>query len=184
MSDAIAKHKESFPSKEDYDGAITALLRLQDTYQLQPSAFVQGKLPGSVPSPKMHLSEVYDVGRHAYLNSDMFYTKSWMDETLKLYHAGNELEDVNLFDIYDHLSFSEYKVIFYCEVFFDCCHEYASFAIPVTHVYSVRSVKMYNCSSRKYPYPPHGEHFCFRPSTPPEFPFQGFLVTPPPPPPG
>ncbi|XP_073251115.1 prolyl 4-hydroxylase subunit alpha-1-like isoform X1 [Porites lutea] len=109
VSDAIAKHKESFPSKEDYDGAITALLRLQDTYQLQPSAFVQGKLPGSVPSPKMHLSEVYDVGRHAYLNSDMFYTKSWMDETLKLYHAGNELEDVNLFDIYDHLSFSEYK---------------------------------------------------------------------------
>ena len=144
MSDAIAKHKESFPSKEDYDGAITALLRLQDTYQLQPSAFVQGKLPGSVPSPKMHLSEVYDVGRHAYLNSDMFYTKSWMDETLKLYHAGNELEDVNLFDIYDHLSFSEYKVIFYCEVFFDCCHEYTSFAIPVTQLYSVnvRSVKM------------------------------------------
>ena len=83
----------------------------------------------------MHLSEVYDVGRHAYLNSDMFYTKSWMDETLKLYHAGNELEDVNLFDIYDHLSFSEYKVIFYYEdSIFDSCHEYTSFAIPITHV--------------------------------------------------
>ena len=124
VSDAITKHKESFPSKEDHDGAIAALLRLQDTYQLQPSAFVQGKLPGSVPSPKMHLSEVYDVGRHAYLNSDMFYTKSWMDETLKLYHAGHELEDVTLFDIYDHLSFSEYKVIFYYEVFFHSFHEY------------------------------------------------------------
>ena len=175
MSDAIAKHKESFPSKEDYDGAITALLRLQDTYQLQPSAFVQGKLPGSVPSPKMHLSEVYDVGRQAYLSSDMFYTKSWMDETLKLYHAGNELEDVNLFDIYDHLSFSEYKVIF--------CYD-TSFAVPVTHV----QCKCYNIvwfqKISKPPPPPYRGHFCFRPSAPFEFPFQGVLVTPPPPLPG
>ena len=28
---------------------------------------------------------------------------------------------------------------------------------------------------------PHGEHFCFRPHTPLEFPFQGVLVIPPPP---
>ena len=141
MSDAIAKHKESFPSKEDYDGAITALLRLQDTYQLQPSAFVQGKLPGSVPSPKMHLSEVYDVGRHAYLNSDMFYTKSWMDETLKLYHAGNELEDVNLFDIYDHLSFSEYKVILKCFLIVVMNTPVLQFQLLMYSV-NVRSVKM------------------------------------------
>lgn len=109
VSDAITKHKEAFPVKEDYDGAITALLRLQDTYQLQPSTFTQGKLPGSVPSPKMGVSEVYDVGRHAYLNSDMFYTRAWMEETLKLYNKNNDPEDINLFDIYDHLSFSEYK---------------------------------------------------------------------------
>lgn len=110
LIDAIAKHKESFPGKEDYDGAITALLRLQDTYQLQPSSFTQGRLPGSVPSPEMDVSEVYDVGRHAYLNSDMFYTKTWMEETLTLYKKQDDHKDVNLFDIYDHLAFSEYKV--------------------------------------------------------------------------
>ena len=110
MVDAIAKHKEAFPAKEDYDGAITALLRLQDTYQLQPSSFSQGKLPGSVPSPKMGVSEVYDVGRHAYINNDMFYTKTWMEETLNLYNKHYDPEDVILFDIYDHLAFSEYKV--------------------------------------------------------------------------
>jgi len=110
VSDAITKHKEAFPGKEDFDGAITALLRLQDTYQLQPSAFALGKLPGSVQSPKMTVGEVYDVGRQAYLNSDMFYTKTWMEEALKQYNKQNESEDVRLFDVYDHLAFSEYKV--------------------------------------------------------------------------
>jgi len=111
LTDAIGKHKEAFPAKEDYDGAIAALLRLQDTYQLQPSSFTQGKLPGTVLSPKMDVSEVYDVGRHAYLNSDMFYTKTWMEETLKMYNKQNDDDDdVNLFDIYDHLAYSEYKV--------------------------------------------------------------------------
>lgn len=110
VSDAITKHKEAFPGKEDFDGAITALLRLQDTYQLHPSSFALGKLPGSVQSPKMTVGEVYDVGRHAYLNSDMFYTKTWMEEALKQYSKQNETEDVRLFDVYDHLAFSEYKV--------------------------------------------------------------------------
>ena len=110
LLDVIANHKEAFPGKEDYDGAIAALLRLQDTYQLQPSAFTQGKLSSLVSSPKMTVSEVYDIGRHAYINSDMFYTKSWMEETLTLYNKQDNHKDVGLFDIYDHLSFSEYKV--------------------------------------------------------------------------
>lgn len=108
--DAFSKHKDALPVKEDFDGAITALLRLQDTYQLQPSSFSRQKLPGSVPSPKMSVGEVYDVGRHAYLNGDMFYTKTWMEEALNQYNKQDNPEDVNLFDIYDHLSFSEYKV--------------------------------------------------------------------------
>ncbi|XP_068735828.1 prolyl 4-hydroxylase subunit alpha-1-like isoform X1 [Montipora capricornis] len=109
LLDVIANHKEAFPGKEDYDGAIAALLRLQDTYQLQPSAFTQGKLSSLVSSPKMTVSEVYDIGRHAYINSDMFYTKSWMEETLTLHNKQDNHKDVGLFDIYDHLSFSEYK---------------------------------------------------------------------------
>ena len=34
------------------------------------------------------------------------------------------------------------------------------------------------CSSRKYPYPPHGGHFSFRPSTPRNFHSRGFLSHP------
>lgn len=107
--DAITKHKEALSSKEDYEGAITALLRLQDTYQLQPSSFTEGKLPGSVPSPRMTVSETYDIGRHAYLNGDMFYTKSWMEESLKQFQKQDDADGVNPFDIYDHLAYSNYK---------------------------------------------------------------------------
>lgn len=111
VSDAITKHKEALSSKEDYEGAITALLRLQDTYQIQPSSFTEGKLTDAVPSPKMTVGEIYDIGRHAYLNGDMFYTRSWMEESLRQYiKQQDDLEGVNLFDIYDHLAYSNYKV--------------------------------------------------------------------------
>ena len=110
MSDAISRHKEAFTGREDFEGAITALLRLQDTYQLQPSQFSEAKLPGLVPSPKMSVGEIYDVGRHAYLNKDMFYTNTWMEETLNQYNKQNDSEGVSLFDLYDHLSYAVYKV--------------------------------------------------------------------------
>ncbi|KAJ7352837.1 Prolyl 4-hydroxylase, alpha polypeptide [Desmophyllum pertusum] len=109
VSDAISRHKEAFTGREDFEGAITALLRLQDTYQLQPSQFSEAKLPGLVPSPKMSVGEIYDVGRHAYLNKDMFYTKTWMEETLNQYNKQNDSEGVSLFDLYDHLSYAVYK---------------------------------------------------------------------------
>ena len=111
LADALSKHKKAFPTEEDFKGAVAALLRLQDTYQLQPSAFSRGKLHASVLSPQMGVSEVYDIGRHAYLNSDMFYTKAWMEEALNKVKRHDDSEDINLFDIYDHLSFSEYKVL-------------------------------------------------------------------------
>ena len=34
------------------------------------------------------------------------------------------------------------------------------------------------CNSKKNPYPRPLGHFCFRPATPLEFPFQGVLVIP------
>ena len=37
-------NKEQFPSQEDVDGAIVALLRLQDTYSLEPGTMACGKL--------------------------------------------------------------------------------------------------------------------------------------------
>ena len=47
----ISMNRYRFPSKEDYSGAITAIHRLQDTYQLQPSVIASGKLGSSSAFP-------------------------------------------------------------------------------------------------------------------------------------
>lgn len=41
-------HRQYFPDKEDETGAAKALMRLQDTYQLDSEAFSRGKLPGNI----------------------------------------------------------------------------------------------------------------------------------------
>lgn len=40
-------HRQFFPDEEDEKGAAKALMRLQDTYQLDSEAFSKGKLPGN-----------------------------------------------------------------------------------------------------------------------------------------
>ena len=40
----ISVNRHQFPGEEDFDGAITALRRLQDTYKLKPSMIASGNL--------------------------------------------------------------------------------------------------------------------------------------------
>lgn len=42
----MSVHRQYFPDEEDETGAAKALMRLQDTYQLDSEAFSKGKLPG------------------------------------------------------------------------------------------------------------------------------------------
>lgn len=43
----MSVHRQYFPDQEDETGAARALMRLQDTYQLDSEAFSRGKLPGN-----------------------------------------------------------------------------------------------------------------------------------------
>lgn len=43
----MSTHRQYFPDEEDATGAAKALMRLQDTYQLDSEAFARGKLPGN-----------------------------------------------------------------------------------------------------------------------------------------
>lgn len=58
----------------------------------------------------MSVGDTFDIGRQAYLNSDMYYTKVWMDETLRKIKREEDIENVEPFDVFDHLSYSEYQV--------------------------------------------------------------------------
>ena len=87
------------------------MLRLQDTYQLKASDLVKGYIPGvRLTASKMTLNDIFEVGRVAYVNKDMFYTMAWMNEALKKYMKQEDKEGVSKFDIMDHLSFAEFQV--------------------------------------------------------------------------
>ena len=40
----ISMNRHQFPNQEDFEGAMTALIRLQETYHIESSTIAQGKL--------------------------------------------------------------------------------------------------------------------------------------------
>uniref|UniRef100_A0A8D3DN87 procollagen-proline 4-dioxygenase n=1 Tax=Scophthalmus maximus TaxID=52904 RepID=A0A8D3DN87_SCOMX len=107
-------HRQFFPDEEDQTGAAKALMRLQDTYQLDSEAFSRGKLPVN-PSPGMHsnalltVDDCFDMGKTAYNDADYYHAVLWMQQSLKQLDAGEEAE-VSKADILDYLSYSVYQM--------------------------------------------------------------------------
>ncbi|XP_028331385.1 prolyl 4-hydroxylase subunit alpha-1-like isoform X2 [Gouania willdenowi] len=105
--------KQNFPTDEDQSGAAKALLRLQDTYQLDTHTLSTGRLPGSSGSAPLSVDECYDVGRVAYSESDFYHAALWMKRALELLEdkevstRGEALHKV--VDVLDYLSFSVYQ---------------------------------------------------------------------------
>ena len=58
---AISFNKHQFPSHEDYKGAVTAIVRLQDTYQLPAHNLTQPEMAG-VRAVAMTARDCFDVG--------------------------------------------------------------------------------------------------------------------------
>uniref|UniRef100_A0AAQ5XR73 procollagen-proline 4-dioxygenase n=1 Tax=Amphiprion ocellaris TaxID=80972 RepID=A0AAQ5XR73_AMPOC len=64
-------HRQYFPDEEDETGAAKALMRLQDTYQLDSEAFSRGKLPGMHSSAVLTVDDCFDMGKTAYNDADI-----------------------------------------------------------------------------------------------------------------
>lgn len=105
----ISYNQYRFPGEEDFSGAATALLRLQDTYRLSPSLISSGKL-GSASAVSMTSEDCYHIGRSAYNDEDFYHTRDWMKEALRLFDEEGDTSDLDLTLVYDHLSYAEYKL--------------------------------------------------------------------------
>ncbi|KAK5858849.1 hypothetical protein PBY51_002962 [Eleginops maclovinus] len=102
-------HRQFFPDEEDEKGAAKALMRLQDTYQLDSEAFSRGKLPGIHSNVILTVEDCFDMGKTAYNDADYYHAVLWMQESLKQLDAGEETE-VSKGDILDYLSYSVYQM--------------------------------------------------------------------------
>ncbi|CAI7999257.1 Prolyl 4-hydroxylase subunit alpha-2 [Geodia barretti] len=105
----ISYYNFRFPDTEDFTGAVTAILRLQDTYRLSPSLITSGKL-GTTTTLPMTSEESFQLAMDVYDSKDYRYARDWMKETLRLLDEEGHSSTVDLSDVYDHLSFAEYKL--------------------------------------------------------------------------
>ncbi|XP_071318228.1 prolyl 4-hydroxylase subunit alpha-1a isoform X2 [Trachinotus anak] len=117
MSDVFISNltiqRQHFPNDDDQTGAAKALMRLQDTYQLDTNTISTGDLPGSSSAASQQtaltVDDCYDLGKVAYSEADYYHTELWMVQALKQLDQGETSSTVDTVTILDYLSYSVYQ---------------------------------------------------------------------------
>ncbi|KAJ8360143.1 hypothetical protein SKAU_G00166680 [Synaphobranchus kaupii] len=104
----LTVQRQYFPGDEDQIGAAKALLRLQDTYELDSNTISTGNLPGVRYKNPMTVEDCFELGKIAYTEADYYHTRLWMSQALRQLEEGEEtsMEKVT---ILDYLSYSLYQ---------------------------------------------------------------------------
>ncbi|CAG0885330.1 unnamed protein product [Cyprideis torosa] len=97
-----------FPDEEDLTGAAVALMRLQETYNLDTAAIAEGRIKGAQDSSELRAADCYELGRQSYYKKDYRYTVLWMEEALKRLMK-EPIPSVAKSDILEYLAFSVYQ---------------------------------------------------------------------------
>ncbi|XP_065651339.1 prolyl 4-hydroxylase subunit alpha-1 isoform X1 [Hydra vulgaris] len=101
--------QELLPSEEDYEGAIIALFRLQDTYKLRSSALAKGLIPGVKLGHlrPLNVGDIFEIGQFAYSNNDWHHATDWLNTALM--HIGTHENQVTRDSVLDYLAYAEFK---------------------------------------------------------------------------
>ncbi|XP_069466632.1 prolyl 4-hydroxylase subunit alpha-1 isoform X2 [Ambystoma mexicanum] len=112
MSDGFISNltvqRQHFPNDEDQTGAAKALLRLQDTYNLDTDTISRGNLPGVKHKSFLTVEDCFELGKIAYSEADYYHTELWMTQALRQLDDG-ELSTVDAVSILDYLSYAVYQ---------------------------------------------------------------------------
>lgn len=95
-----------FPTDEDLIGAANALIRLQDTYNLDTASLARGELNGVQYSTSMSSEDCFEIGRQMYNNRDYHHTIMWMEEAISRLKNDSRLPRS---DLLEYLAFSTFK---------------------------------------------------------------------------
>ncbi|XP_013418730.1 prolyl 4-hydroxylase subunit alpha-1-like [Lingula anatina] len=96
------------PKVSDLEGAAAALLRLQDTYQLNTSDIADGVLHGVKRSPGLTATDCFNLGKYAYDEGDNYHCLLWMQEALRRLEKENN-SSVSRYLVLDYLAFATYN---------------------------------------------------------------------------
>ncbi|XP_021513912.1 prolyl 4-hydroxylase subunit alpha-2 isoform X1 [Meriones unguiculatus] len=118
----LSVQRQFFPTDEDESGAARALMRLQDTYKLDPDTISRGELPGPFRSlivafpasgtkyqATLSVDDCFGMGRTAYNEGDYYHTVLWMEQVLKQLDAGEEAPITKSL-VLDYLSYAVFQL--------------------------------------------------------------------------
>lgn len=105
----LSVQRQFFPTDEDETGAAKALMRLQDTYKLDPDTISKGELPGTKYQTVMSADDCFGMGRSAYNEGDYYHTVLWMEQVLKQLDAGEEAITTKA-QVLDYLSYAVFQL--------------------------------------------------------------------------
>ncbi|XP_078509229.1 prolyl 4-hydroxylase subunit alpha-2 isoform X2 [Lissotriton helveticus] len=105
----LTVQRQFFPSEEDEKGAAKALMRLQDTYKLDPDVIASGILPGTEYISSLSADDCFGLGKTAYNDGDYYHTVLWMQQTLKQLDEGQEAATSKV-DVLDYLSYAVFQL--------------------------------------------------------------------------
>ncbi|XP_043912048.1 prolyl 4-hydroxylase subunit alpha-1 isoform X4 [Protopterus annectens] len=112
MSDGFISNltiqRQHFPTDEDQTGAAKALIRLQDTYNLDTDKISRGDLPGVKHKSSLTVDDCFELGKTAYSDADYYHTELWMSQALKQLDAG-EPAAIDKVTVLDYLSYALYQ---------------------------------------------------------------------------
>ncbi|XP_069508611.1 prolyl 4-hydroxylase subunit alpha-2 isoform X2 [Ambystoma mexicanum] len=105
----LTMQRQFFPSEEDETGAAKALMRLQDTYKLDPETLASGRLPGTTFVSSLTADDCFGMGKTAYNDGDYYHTVLWMQQTLKQLDEGEDAIHSKV-DVLDYLSYAVFQL--------------------------------------------------------------------------
>ncbi|CAI9593832.1 unnamed protein product [Staurois parvus] len=113
MSDGFISNltiqRQYFPSDEDQTGAAKALIRLQDTYNLDTDTLSKGNLPGVKHKATLIVEDCFELGKVAYTEADYYHTELWMEQALRQLDAGELSSSIDKVVVLDYLSYAVYQ---------------------------------------------------------------------------
>uniref|UniRef100_A0A069DMS4 procollagen-proline 4-dioxygenase n=1 Tax=Clytia hemisphaerica TaxID=252671 RepID=A0A069DMS4_9CNID len=105
----LSRIKESLPAEEDMKGALNAVFRLQDTYDLPAADFIDGL--GGDRAHKLSVEEIFEIGFLCVGINDHYHAHQWLNEALNPFPVG--IQQVGFLDrisLLEYLAWSEYHL--------------------------------------------------------------------------
>uniref|UniRef100_A0A161N0P5 procollagen-proline 4-dioxygenase n=1 Tax=Triatoma infestans TaxID=30076 RepID=A0A161N0P5_TRIIF len=96
------------PTDEDLTGAAIALIRLQDTYNMDTASVAKGELMGVQYTTQLSANDCFELGRQSYYNQDFYHTVLWMTEALARHDRESNRTDTARWEILEYLAYSTY----------------------------------------------------------------------------